>query len=121
MSFEAQRLQALGILAKTDIWRSNYEPPALRLAWGLGLKVPPPHFARFWSAFAVLGAWFGLTYGLLMWLFVWSRQGMRPLIAIIVAVIAGALFGLFMATYYAYGRNKYKLPEWRSLAEQQRT
>ena len=116
MSFETQRVQALAILAKTGIWRSNYQPPAIRLLWWVGFEVPPPHFARFWSVVIAMGVWFGLAWGLIMWFLVWSHQGMSPLFAAITAVVAGALFGFYMAAYYAYGRRKYKLPEWRSLA-----
>ena len=66
---------------------------------------------------AALGTAFAIAWGLMMWFFVWSRQGMSPLAALVAAAVAGALFGLSMATYYAYGRRKYQLPEWRSLGE----
>lgn len=114
-SFEAQRDQALAILAGTGIWRSNYAPPALHLLWRLGLQVPPPHFARFGTTVLTLGVSFATLWGLLMWIFVWSRQSLAPLAALVAALVAGAMFGLLMAAYYAYGRSKYKLPDWRSL------
>ncbi len=118
MSFENQRDQALAILAKTGMWQSNYAPPALKAAWAMGLKVPPPHFARFWPTAAALGTWFGVLWGLVMWFFIWSKQGMPLSGAVIASVVAGGLFGLSMAIYYAYGRRKYKLPSWGSLAEE---
>ena len=117
MSFDTQWEQALAILARTAIWPSNYAPPALHLLWRLGLAIPPPHFARFWPTAAALGTAFAVAWGLMMWFFVWSRQSMSPFAALVAAAVAGALFGLSMATYYAYGRRKYQLPSWRSLEE----
>jgi hypothetical protein len=115
MSFETKKEQALAILAKTGIWESNYAPPALKALWVLGFKIPPPHFARFGPTAISLGVTFGVLYGLLMWLFVWSHQRMSPLVAIIASLFAGVFFGLLMAAYYAYGKRKYKLPDWQSL------
>lgn len=115
MSFETQRNQAMEILAKTGMWRSNYAPPAIRLAWLLGFKVPPPHFARFWTIFASYSIFFAVSEGLAMWLAVGAMHELGIVIAVVASVITGAAFGLCMAAYYAHGRHKYKLPAWRSL------
>lgn len=116
MSFQTQQAKALVILGKTGMWRSNYEPPALRLAWRLGLHVPPPHFANLWAVFACCSLWFAIGWGAFMWLAVWSFHGMGASIVVVVAVSAGLLFGAAMVGYYAYGRHKYALPSWQSLA-----
>lgn len=115
MTFEAKRDQALAILGKTRIWRSNYEPFGVQLLWRLGVKVPPPHFARFWPAVAAYGAWFAVAWGVIMWFIFWSRQGISPWAMAAGAAVAGALFGLSMAAYYAHARHKYGLPTWQSL------
>ena len=115
MTFETQRDKALAVLAESGIWPSNYAPLLLKLLWKLGLKVPPPHFVRFWHVAVVYGVWFACTWGLLMWCALWMRQGMPIAVAITSAGCAGALFGISMAAYYAYGRRKYRLPTWASL------
>ncbi|MEZ0470617.1 DUF6404 family protein [Luteimonas salinilitoris] len=113
MSIERKREAALRRLAETGIWRSNYNPPALRLLWSLGIDVPPPHFARFGATALLAGAWFAIAWGLLMWLLVWTPQRMPWVVAAITALVAGALFGVAMAGYYAWGRRKHGLPLWK--------
>jgi hypothetical protein len=115
MSFELKRSQALEVLSKTGIWRSNYEPPIVRLLWRFGLKVPPPHFAPFLSTALLAGVFFGACWGGVMWLILWSHSGTSPLLGAKISCLAGAAFGIAMAFYYAYGKIKYKLPRWNSL------
>lgn len=115
MSFELKRSQALDALHKTGIWRSNYEPPLIRLLWRLGFKLPPPHFAPFFFVALLTGIFFGACWGGIMWLVHWSHVGMGVLPAVKGSGIAGLAFGTSMALYYAYGRVKYKLPSWSSL------
>ena len=115
MSFASKRDQALVILAKTGLRRSNYEPPLLRLFWYLGIPVPPPHFAPMgWTAL-VLGATFGPSWGLMMWFFFWRDQGLSALSATGASILAGGAFGVSMSVYYAWGKRKYNLPSWKSL------
>lgn len=115
ITFIQKRDQALALLAQTGIWRSNYAPPALQLLWVMGLQVPPPHFAPFAATALIGGGLFGVVWGGLMWLSTWGPGHVAVPIAVLSAAIAGALFGLFMALYYAYGRRKYKLPRWDAL------
>lgn len=115
MSFESRRAKALEILKATSMWSSNYEPPLWRALLKLGLKIPPPHFVPFWKTMLFAAVWFGLAWGVVMWLAVWSRQGVALGAAVCIAAFAGIFFGLFLSLYYAYGRRKYRLPEWSSL------
>jgi len=115
MSNAPRRAKALAILNNTKMWRSNYEPPLLRLLWRLGIDVPPPHFVRFVPMFAFAAAWFASGYGLAMWFFIWDEQGTSSIVAAILSCMAGLFFGLFMAAYYARGRRRYHLPDWKSL------
>lgn len=62
-----KRDAALTLLAKTGMWRSNYEPPILRLMWRAGVDVPPPHFAQFWQNAVVTGGFYAIAWGLLMY------------------------------------------------------
>ena len=111
MSFEQKLTAALGLLASTGIWRSNYAPPLYRLLWKLGAKTPPPHFLSFTANVVLAGVGFGVFWGLAMWLTVWSHHGLSRLAA--AALFAGLLFGLWMAAYYRYGARKYNIPLWR--------
>lgn len=115
METTTRRDVALQMLAATGMWRSNFEPPLVRLLWRLGVDVPPPHFAPFRGSALTAGGCFAFAWGLFMWLFVWRSQGISITVSLISAVIAGAIFGIAMASYYAYGRKRYALPPWRSL------
>jgi hypothetical protein len=113
--FEAKKARALEILKATGIRRNNYEPPAVTLLWKMGLKVPPPHFASFIASALFAAVFFGVTWGLFMWFFVWSGDGMQVETAILTSAVSGTLFGSLMGIYYAYGRRKYQLPDWKTL------
>ena len=115
MNPHPKRKAALKLLSTTGIWKSNYSPPGVRLLWRLGFDCPPPHFARFWSVAPVCGVYFGSAMGLFMWVMAYfgrihSSQGV-----LVGAGFAGLFFGLSMATYYALGRRKYRLPLWKDI------
>lgn len=63
MSFEAKKEHAIAIMESKKMWRSNYAPPLLRLAWKAGLKIPPLPFATFWQITLLMGGWFGPAWG----------------------------------------------------------
>lgn len=109
---EKQRA-ALALLAKTGILKSNYAPPYLLLCWRLGLDIPPPHFAGFWQNTVFSGGFYSIAWGLFMYWLVWSKNGL-PLTAMLSSsLVAGILFGLALASYFAYGKRKHGLPAWR--------
>jgi hypothetical protein len=86
MKTNQRREAGLKALASTGMYRSNYEPPLLRLLWCLGLNARPPHFAPFWVNALVSGGVFGVAWGALMWfIFYWSRQGMSLTVSLIAA------------------------------------
>ena len=115
MNIDPRRATALELLAKAGIRRSNYEPPFLRLFWKFGFNVPPPHFASFWSNVVFMGSFFGVLWGVIVWMLVWSLEGETLGVVALAAVLAGTFIGLAMASYYAYGRRKHKLPSWQEL------
>jgi len=108
-----KREAALRLLESKGILRINYVPPVIRGLWRLGFDVPPPHFANFGVTALVTGSYFGVVWGLIMWLFFWSHRGFSVKASLIEASSAGVLFGICMASYYAYGRRKYGIPMWR--------
>jgi hypothetical protein len=111
MRFEEKLSAALGLLASTGMWHSNYAPPVYRLLWRLGAKTPPPHFRSFSANFVSAGVRFGVVWGLLMWVTVWSHRS--PYAVLAAALFAGVFFGLGMAAYYRYGARKHRIPLWR--------
>ena len=115
MNTSTKREAALKLLSTTGIWKSNYAPPGVKLLWRLGIDCPPPHLARFWSVFFVCGLFFGLSLGLSMWV-VALTSGIYALSWIpLGAGVAGLSFGFLMATYYAIGRKKHRLPLWKDI------
>jgi len=106
---------ALTRLAATGIRPSNYAPPLYRLLWGLGLIIPPPHFAGFGVNFLFSALLFGPFWGIAMWFLVWSPQGWSAVQALATATLAGVLFGLAMAAYTRHVARKHKLPPWTEL------
>ena len=99
-----KREAAMKLLSATGIWPNYYAPPIVRLMWRLGLDVPPPHFGSFWGNAVVMGALFAILWGVFMWVALWSSQQHLPWpLALAGAGAAGIMFGLGMASYYAYG------------------
>lgn len=113
--FEARKAKALALLKATGIREGNYLPPAVRVLWRLGVRVPPPHFAGFAGTALAFGSFFALSWGAAMWWWLWRDSGMSLQVAAIGAALAGLLFGLAMASYYALGRRKHRLPTWSKL------
>ena len=60
---------AIKDLTNRGVSALNCAPPAWRMAWGLDLKLPPPHFIRFAHLALLVGACFGflLTLFLRLW------------------------------------------------------
>ena len=117
MSFDLKRKQSLEVMARTGVSRSSYEPLAFRVLWRIGIAVPPPHFAPFLPIVLSIGMVFGVVWGALMWVILWAHIGIEWQRAFMTSGLAGLLFGSLMGLYYAYGRYKYKLPEWNSLGD----
>ncbi|CAN5770775.1 DUF6404 family protein [soil metagenome] len=93
------------------MWRSNYEPPILRLFWRLGIDLPPPHF----SSFGITVLFSGGLFGLEMVAFFMLVEDLSWLESIVLAPFAGLIFGVVLAAYYSYGKRKYQLPSWQQL------
>ena len=117
MTLSPQHAAALRLLEQTGILKSNYAPPLFRLLWRAGVPVPPPHFMSFFAAAASTGLAFGTMFGLFMVSFAAALGEASPLRQVWACVSAGVMFGIAMASYYAYGRRKYQLPEWSVLAQ----
>jgi len=109
-----KREAALALLRRTLIKPSNFQPPALRLLWRMGVNARPPHFCSFLYNTLFSGALLGAIWGGFMWLTLWQGDH-APLRAVAVAALTGLAYGLVMASYYAYGKRAHALPSWDEL------
>jgi len=97
------------------MWRSNYEPPLVRLLWRCGVDMPPPHFMSFRSNAAISGTGSALVFGVVRRL-IEGPDNTRSLVAVLLElVVLGALFGLGMAGIVERAKRKYRLPAWQDL------
>ena len=121
-TFESRRSEALRLLGATGISSANYLPPAVRHLWRLGVQVPPPHFVPFGKAALVSGAAFGCGWGVVMYLLSLFVPGLNVSVQglAMASLAVGVLFGLSMATYYACGRRRNRLPHWETLGQAER-
>lgn len=113
--YEQRFAAAEAELAAAGVWASNGNPPLTRIMRRLGFKPRPPHYDSTTKIIVGFALWFGPIWGIMMWLAGWRDSGMSIGMAAISALVAGALFGAFMAIYYAHGRRKYCLSSWYDL------
>ncbi|NRG24045.1 DUF6404 family protein [Klebsiella michiganensis] len=115
MDFEQKKQRAVAIMDSKKMWRSNYAPPLLRLAWKAGLKIPPLPFASFWQITLLMGGWFGPAWGISMWFFNWQDTGMLPAVATTMSIFSGIFFGVSMAAFHLWRKKVNNLPDWDNL------
>jgi hypothetical protein len=89
-------------------------PPLFRLAWALGLDVPPPLFLGFLPLTLLMGAFFGAFWGAFLWLLQWGAWHMPLGLVVLAAACTGLAFGLSMASYYHWKAARLRLPPWES-------
>jgi hypothetical protein len=102
-------------LARRGVSEYISAPPAWRLAWRLGLKVPPPHFIGLFPMALTSGLVFGALWGVAMHFLVWGRMGW--VFSAFFAAVAGILFGVCFASYYRLSAKKLNLPSWEQYSE----
>jgi hypothetical protein len=88
--------------------------PIYRLAWQLGLRVPPPLYQSFSTLAIAVGIWFGVVWGLIMWFLLWRSEARSLTSAVVTSLFAAAFFGLAMAAYYRGKAGKLRLPPLKS-------
>jgi hypothetical protein len=116
MNTSPKRIAALILLDEARVCRSSAAPAVFKIFWAFGLDVPTPHFISFTRVAAIAGFSFGVLWGLSMFAFSLPRNHTDPGPLLITAAFACLLFGISMATYYAHGRRKHKLPRWSSFS-----
>lgn len=108
--YRKRMLQVVDELHAQGVGRYTSAPPLYRLAWRLGIHVPPPMYRSFRAVALELGASFAVGYGLLMWLFFWRADQHSALRMVVTAVIAGVGFGWGMAMWYRHRFRSVRLP-----------
>ncbi|MEE2944081.1 MAG: DUF6404 family protein [Pseudomonadota bacterium] len=106
---------AIREMKEVGIWKSNANPPLLRLFRRFGLKVRPPHYGSLMKNGFIMGIWFAGVWGLLMWFLWWRADGKSFAEAALTSATAGVLFGVGMTAYYAFSRKKHHLSAWEEL------
>lgn len=96
--------------AKRGIGQFVAAPPVWRLAWALGVDVPPPHFMRFGQLTLFSGCLFAILWGFVEWIMGKASQG--AFFVAFTSVIFGVLFGICLAAYYRHVAGKLNLPLW---------
>jgi hypothetical protein len=89
-------------------------PPLFRLAWALGLNVPPPLFMGFLPLTLLMGAFYGTLWGGFIWALQWHSGPSAQRAAATLAACAGLVFGLSVAAYYRRKASRLRLPPWES-------
>lgn len=114
MGFEAKKKHAIAIMESKRMWRSNYAPPLLHLAWKADSRyhrylclILANHFVDGWMV------WSGM--GDLYVVFTWKDTGIQPGTAFVSSVVAGICFGVLMAAYHWWRKVVNNLPDWDSL------
>lgn len=115
MTYEEKCNFAIKELETAKIWKSNYNPPIVKLVHKLGFKVPFPHYNSFLNNALSTGIYFGFAWGLFMYLFAWNTQNMTVATMLSIPLFAGTFFGLAMASYYQYSFKKHKLTPWHEI------
>jgi len=115
MNYEQRCAFAAKELEAAKIWKSNYNPPIVKLSRKLGFKFPFRHYNSFLNNALSNGIYFGVVWGLFMYFFTWKNTNMPVVIMLSSALFAGAFFGLAMASYYRYSFKKHKLTPWNEI------
>ena len=115
-AFDTRLQQALAFIESKGVRRSTAAPPLYRLCWKMGLKVPPPLMAGFFSIALLMGSFFGVFWGLVMWLLMWHRADMPLAWAALLALLAGVLFGLMMAAVLRMQARGKQIPAWKDFS-----
>jgi hypothetical protein len=121
MPFAQKVDRLLADLRGRGISQWTVAPPVFRLAWALGVELPPPFFLGFLPLALFSGASFAVTVGLIMCILQWQLSAVPLEIAVRMAVfnaaIAGVFFGLAMAAYFRWKARQLDLPRWDSYPE----
>ncbi len=96
---------------------SYVAPPHYRLAWLLGLYLPPPHFQSALGLFAFNALFFGVTFCGMAYLF--ERHHSPWGVMLVVGLPLGIGSGLIMVAIYRLQAWRLGLPRWSDFPPEQ--
>jgi Family of unknown function (DUF6404) len=115
MPFLDRRDFALKLMDDAGVEPRWSRPPMWRHLWRRGINLPSPLFMPFWQLAALFGVIFAIPTGALSWLIIW-RNARMPLPTFCVATLfEGAVFGVAIASTFAYRKRRFELPDWQNL------
>jgi len=117
MTFEEKINLAHQELEAAGIRKSRFNPPLIRFLRKAGLKIPPPHYWKFWTHFLDQSFIFGTVWGTFMWFFVWRPENISSGVAAVTSLSCGILFGLTMALFFRTSFKKYHLSKWEDIGD----
>ncbi|MEH6393954.1 DUF6404 family protein [Pseudoalteromonas sp.] len=117
MDYETKLQFAHKELSDKGVWKSDYNPPLVKLLRKLGLYLPPPYHQSFFANVMLCVAFFAPVWRIFQCFLVWSELGKPVLEAVYISLLTGALFGLVMATLYYISCKQLNLTDWGSLRE----
>lgn len=115
MNFDERRKRAIAVLNRKGIPQASAEPVQIRLFRRLGFQVRPLYFETFARTTLFFALWFGPMWAIIMWFFSWRKDGTTPLVAVLGSAVFGLVYGLVMASVFAWLKKKHQLPTWESL------
>ncbi|MCG3460381.1 DUF6404 family protein [Xenorhabdus bovienii] len=114
MTFENKKYKAIQLMATKGLWRSNSIPCFNILVWKLGVKIPPPTFASFWSNVVIFGSSNSILWSFLVYLDIsYFRRSTIELF--LQGIFFGFVSGILFASFHFYRRKTNKLPDWKDL------
>lgn len=108
--YRSRMLAIVEELHAQGMGRYTAAPPAYRLAWRLGIRVPPPIYQSSFSFALQAGARFAVGFGLLMWVLFWRSEQHSLMRVLLTSTVAGAVFGLRMAAVHRSQRKRFRRP-----------
>ncbi|NOH99388.1 DUF6404 family protein [Vibrio sp. 99-70-13A1] len=112
MSFEKQLDAAHNELEEKGVWKSNFNPPIIKLLRLLGFKFPPPYYQKFLINLFFTSMFFGVGFGVISWLMTGQFLDKTVVQTLIEAGIGGLVFGFLMSTFYYVRRKQLGLTVW---------
>ncbi|MEZ9233860.1 DUF6404 family protein [Vibrio amylolyticus] len=111
MSYESQLQAAHKELESKGVWKSNFNPPLMKLFRLIGIQIPPPYYQKFTINLVFNSFLFGLMFSILNWF-----NDTMPFPQLLLKNIFGGLFfGLLMSVFYLVRKKQLGLTNWTDL------
>ncbi|MEZ8827056.1 DUF6404 family protein [Vibrio amylolyticus] len=111
MSYESQLQAAHKELESKGVWKSNFNPPLMKLFRFIGMKIPPPYYQKFTINLIFNSLMFGLIFCILN-----CFNDTKPITQLLLeSVFGGLLLGLLVSVFYLVRKKQLGLTNWTDL------